>query len=110
MRSIHWRIGLRTTGKSPTSLLPSTTSSFASTVPSSSHHHTGISATYARRFESRYARRLASKSWWGEATDEPAPAPAREDARPTDSAGSSGGYGSVAIGSARLVAGLNHEL
>ena len=34
-----------TTGKPPTSLLPSTTSSLASTVPSSGHQFTGASAT-----------------------------------------------------------------
>ena len=45
MRSIHWRIGLRSTGKPPTSLTPSLTSSFASTVPSSGHQFTGASLT-----------------------------------------------------------------
>ena len=34
IRNIHCRIGRRTTGKPPTSLLPSTTSSLAKTVPS----------------------------------------------------------------------------
>ena len=41
MRSIHCFIGMRTTGCPPTSLLPSITSSFASTVPSSGHQLTG---------------------------------------------------------------------
>ena len=45
MRSIHWRIGRRTTGWPPRSLLPSITSSFASTVPSAGHQLTGTSAS-----------------------------------------------------------------
>ena len=53
MRSIHCFIGLRMTGKPPTSLLPSMTSSLASTVPSSGHQFTGASLTKARRLESR---------------------------------------------------------
>ena len=39
------RIGRRTTSNPPTSLLPSTISSFASTVPSAGHQLTGTSAT-----------------------------------------------------------------
>ena len=49
IRSIHWRIGRRSTGNPPTSLLPSTTSSFASTVPSAGHQFTGASETNASR-------------------------------------------------------------
>src|ERR1700722_16947528 len=85
MRSIHWRIGLRTTGKPPTSLLPSMTSSFASTVPRSGHQLTGASETKASRLLSRYARFSASVF-------------------------SSAGQGSDSIGSALFVFGLNHEL
>src|SRR5258708_5413111 len=85
MRSIHWRIGLRTTGNPPTSLLPSMTSSLAKTVPSSAHQFTGASETNASRFESRYARFCSSVF-------------------------NSAGQGSVSIGSALFVLGLNHEL
>ena len=42
--SSHCRIGLRTTGWLPRSLLPSMTSSLARTVPSSSHQLTATSA------------------------------------------------------------------
>src|SRR5687768_11056396 len=73
------------TGKPPTSLLPSMTSSFARTVPNSGHQFTAESATNARRLESRYARFSSSVS-------------------------TSGGYVSVSIGSALLDFGLNHEL
>ena len=45
IRNIHCCIGRRTTGKPPTSLTPSLTSSLASTVPSSGHQFTGASDT-----------------------------------------------------------------
>lgn len=41
-------MGRRTTGWSPRSLLPSMTSSLASTVPRAGHQFTGTSAWYAR--------------------------------------------------------------
>ncbi len=44
MRSIHCVSGMRMTGKPPRSLLPSMTSSLASTVPSSGHQFTGTRA------------------------------------------------------------------
>src|SRR5205823_14446436 len=53
----HCRIGLRTTGKPPTSLFPSITSSFAKTVPNSGHQFTGTSATYASRTSSGFLPR-----------------------------------------------------
>ena len=62
IRNIHWRIGRRTTGNPPTSLLPSTTSSFARTVPSSGHQFTGASVTYASRLLSANSRRSSSDS------------------------------------------------
>ena len=43
-------MGRRTTGWLPRSLLPSMTSSFASTVPSAGHQLTGTSAWYASPF------------------------------------------------------------
>src|SRR5579863_4422062 len=85
MRSIHWRIGLRTTGNPPIFDLPSNTSSLASTVPNPSHQLTGASEMKARRFESRWARCSSGVL-------------------------SSGGQRRDSIGSALLVSGLNHEL
>ena len=41
MRSIHCRSGMRTTGWPPRSLMPSMTSSLASTVPRAGHQLTG---------------------------------------------------------------------
>ena len=45
--STHCRIGLRITGKLPTSLFPSITSSLANTVPNSGHQFTATSSSYA---------------------------------------------------------------
>ena len=56
MRSIHCRIGRRSTGNPPTSLLPSITSSFASTVPKPGHQFTGTSSMYASRCASITSR------------------------------------------------------
>src|ERR1700733_13246137 len=98
IRSIHWRISLRTTGNPPTSDFPSTTSSLAKTVPSCSHHQTGASLTKARRLESRNVRRLNSRfssSVLSEIENGKRNPP---------------GYSSVSIGSALFVFELNHEL
>ena len=56
MRSIHCRIGRCSTGNPPTSLLPSITSSLASTVPSPGHQFTGTSSVYASRWPSITSR------------------------------------------------------
>ena len=45
-------MGFLTTGKPPLSLSPPITSSFAKTVPNSSHQLTSITSTYASRLES----------------------------------------------------------